>query len=322
MATDTDTVTAVQIVSPADGLPDTLVPIETTVSAPTHGQVRVDVRAVGVNPTDWKSLTGTWPRTQALPVGFEASGVVAAVGDPASRDLQIGDEVIVFPAPGAYASVLLVPVDSVVPKPRRLDFAQAANLLLVGTTAAEMLHAVPAFDGETVLVHGASGATGLSLLQQMSNVGARVIATCAPANADLVRSFGGHPVAYGPGLAERVRSLSAGPVHAAYDCVGTFEALTVSIDLVEDRDRIVTIVDREQADRSAIRFIDGRDPASYAFRHAQRSRLVGLADAGALAVPMAGSFPLTRADDAWALARSGHPGGKLALIPDFAAVTT
>ena len=158
---DTYAVTAVQVGSPADAEPDTLAVRDTAVPGPSTDQVRIEVRAAGVNPTDWKSLLGAWPREQAQPVGFDAAGVVTAIG---GGGVQAGDEVIVFPAPGAYASQLVVPVDAVVPKPRRLSFAQAANLLLAGTTAAEMLHTVPPGADEAVLVHGASGATEVSLL--------------------------------------------------------------------------------------------------------------------------------------------------------------
>lgn len=62
-----------------------------------------------------------WPREQTLPVGSEAPGVVTAVGDAANGAVQVGDEVIVFPVAGAHASILLVPLDAVVPKPERLS---------------------------------------------------------------------------------------------------------------------------------------------------------------------------------------------------------
>ncbi len=307
----------VQIIAPADGALGALVVRHVDLPAPAPDQVRVEVRAAGVNPTDWKSVYGSWPRSAPTTVGFEAAGVVTALGaDVAARRLlTVGEEVIVYPVPGGYASDLSVSAGDVFPKPRTLDFAQAANLLLVGTTAAEMLEVAGVRSGETVVVHGASGATGISLLQQVAQLQVRVIATTGERNADLVGSFGAEPVSYGAGLAQRLRDAAPDGIDAALDCVGTDEALEVSVELVADRARVVSIANRDRAQELRIRFLDGREPQSLAYRNGQRRRLVELASVGALTVPVARTLPLTAAEQAFAVLRSGHPGGKLALIP-------
>ena len=286
---------------------------ERQLHSPGPGEVAVEVRAGGVNPADFKSIDRAPAEDGPIPVGFEAAGVVAAVGDGVS--FAVGDEVIAYPVMGAYASELGLSSDLVQPKPTTLDFAQAANLLLVGATAAEMIHVVTPAQGETVVVHGASSATGASLLQQLGPLGLRVLGTASERNHDLVRSFGAEPVSYGPGLLERLRELAPDGVDLAFDCVGTEEALSASLELVADRRRIVTIVAREEASRSGVRFLDGRDPASLAYRNAQRQRLVDLAETGALTVPVARTLALAEAEEALVLLRGQHPNGKLALIP-------
>ena len=101
-------------------------------------------------------------------------------------------------------------------KPTKLSFPEAANLLLVGTTAAEMLHVTAVGTDDVVLLHGAAGAVGTSALQQARLIGATVIGTASKANFDEVARFGGVPVDYGPGLEERVSSGCTWPGHGRF----------------------------------------------------------------------------------------------------------
>jgi NADPH2:quinone reductase len=130
-----------------------------------------------------------------------------------------------------------------------------------------------------------------------------------------VRRFGGVPVGYGPGLADRVRAAAPEGIAAAIDTVGTDEAVDVSVELVADRDRIVTIAAAGLAGATGIHAVGGGNPGSAAFRAAVRQRLIELAAAGELVVPVARTFPLTDARQALDLLMTGHPGGKLALLP-------
>jgi NADPH:quinone reductase-like Zn-dependent oxidoreductase len=156
---------------------------------------------------------------------------------------------------------------------------------------------------------------GVSVLQQAARLGLRVIGTCSPARFDEVRRFGGEPVSYGPGLEDRVRAAAAEGIAAALDCVGTDEAVDVSLALVPDRARVVTIAAKRRGAQLGIRVLGGDLPDSAAYRDGVRAELVGLAAAGALEVPMAHSYPLERALDAVELLRGRHPGGKVALVP-------
>jgi NADPH:quinone reductase-like Zn-dependent oxidoreductase len=308
----------VQMVATPAGAPTEIAAQEVDLLPPGEGQVQVQVRAAGINPADLAVLAPGRRGDQAQPIGYEGAGVVTAVGAGASteqRPVVVGDEVIVYLAPGAYASHLDVPAVDVFPKPAGMSFPAAANLFLVGLTAAEMLEVTRVTRGDTIVVHGASGATGVSVLQQARLIGARVIGTASEGNFDLLRGFGAEPVAYGPGLEERLRELAPGGVDAALDCVGTDEALVVSSALTAHRSRIVSIANSTRSAELGIRYIVGSDPASYAYRNSQRQRILDLAAQGKLDVPVARTFPLTEAQQALELLRTGHPGGKLALIP-------
>ncbi|KJQ55543.1 quinone oxidoreductase family protein [Microbacterium sp. SA39] len=287
--------------------------------APAEGEVTIRVHAAGVNPADAKHVAA--PRAGLefpVPIGYEVSGELTAIGPDTvigSGTAVVGDEVVAFRVSGGYATELTVPAGKVFAKPSTLSHPEAANLLLVGTTAAEMLAVTGASPGETILLHGASGAVGVSVLQQARLCGIRVIGTAGENRFDEVRRFGGEPVRYGEGLAHRVRALADGPIAAALDAVGTDEAIDVSLDLVADRQRIVTIAAFGRAHADGILAIAGSMPASTVFRDEVRAELIALAQNGDLVVPMGRTFPLSQAADAHRLLATGHPGGKLALIP-------
>ncbi|MGN6428461.1 MAG: NADP-dependent oxidoreductase [Leifsonia sp.] len=301
------------------GGPDTWRFAETEAPEPGTGEVTIRVRAAGVNPADYKHVASPRPGLELpVPIGYEVAGVIAAIGpdtEIASGGGAEGDEVLAFRIQGGYATEVTVPAKDVFAKPPRLSDEEAANLLLVGTTAAQMLEVTRAAAGETILVHGASGAVGVSILQQAAELDVRVIGTASEQSFARVRRFGGLPVAYGPGLAERVREAAQGPIAAALDTVGTDEAVDVSLELVPDRDRIVTIVAAQRAEREGFHAVFGAQPESAAFRDAARARLIALAGSGRLQVPVAKTYPLADAPEALRFLAEGHPGGKIALLP-------
>lgn len=308
----------VRVVATPDGAPSEFALEEVDLPAPHEGQVQVEIRAAGLNPADLEVLAGGGPREHAQPMGFEGAGIVVDLGAGASseeRPLAVGDEVIVYLTLGSFASRVNAAAADVFAKPAALSFPAAANLFLVGLTAAEMLEVTRVGRGETILVHGASGATGVSVLQQARLLGARTVGTASESNFELLRSFGAEPTAYGAGLEERLRQAAPDGVAAALDCVGTNEALVTSSALVADRSRIVSIANPALAGELGIRYVVGSDPASHAYRSSQRERILRLAARGDLTVPVAHTFPLAEAEQAFQLIRTGHPGGKLALIP-------
>ena len=198
---------------------------------------------------------------------------------------------------GGYAAQVVVPASVVVPKPPALSFEEAGGLLLAGTTAVHGLSVIGVGSGDTVVVHGASGGVGLMAVQLAVNAGARVIGTASEASHDYLRQLGAEPLTYGEGLVERIRALAPGGVDAAFDTIGSDEAVDASTALVADRGRIVTIAAPQQGFAHGLRVIGGSpgaDPGTE-IRAAARMELVRQAEAGKLRVRIAATYPLREA---------------------------
>jgi NADPH:quinone reductase len=311
------------VVAIAFGGPEVLAVIETPIRSPGPGEVLISVRAAGTNPIDYKVYSGVMgqdPARLPMRLGSEAAGVVTEVGDgaegPGGR-VAVGDEVVAYRIAGAYAADVTVPAASVIPKPTTLSFEEASGLMLTGVTAVHALAVTRVGAGDTVLIHGASGGVGLMAIQLAADVGARVIGTAGESGRAPVRDFGAEPVAYGAGLEERVRALAPGGVDAAVDCAGGDEALEVSLALVADRGRIVTIVASRRAFDSGIKVIGGApgaDPGTE-IRTAARLELARLASDGKLRVVVAAAYPLAEAAAAHRTLATGHAHGKIVLVP-------
>ena len=300
-------------IATAPGGPEVLAFEAYDVPSPGPGEVTIEVRAAGVNPADIKHVGQGDPADFPKPIGYEVAGVITALGPDVG--FSVGQEVLAYRVTGGWATGLTVPAADVFDKPASLSVEAAANLLLVGATASEMLHITAVTAGETIVVHAASGAVGVSILRQAALLGARVVGTASERNFDTVRRYGGVPVTYGEGLEQRIRDAAPDGVDAALDCIGTDEAVDVSLALVSDRDRIVTIAAGHRAESDGIRHIAGAKPDSKAYRDRVRADVVRLAAEGKLEVPVAHTFPLADALEAVELVRGQHPGGKIALIP-------
>lgn len=300
------------------GGPEALELVEEDVPPPRAGEVVVDVRAVGMNPADYKHIAaGQDPELLPLSLGYEVSGVIGAVGpgtEIASGGGKAGDEVIAAQISGGYATQVRVQASDVFAKPAALPFPDAAGLILAGSTASELLHVTRAGAGDTVLVHGASGAVGISVVQQALMLGARVVGTAGESGRDLVRRYGGEPVAYGPGLEERVRAVAPDGVTVAIDTVGTDEAVDVSLAMVTDRARIVTTAAFARAGKEGFHQVGAGNPASGPYRARIRPQLIRLASEGSLNVPVGRTFPFAQAPAALGLLMGPHPAGKIALV--------
>jgi NADPH:quinone reductase-like Zn-dependent oxidoreductase len=305
-------------IATAPGGPEVLAFEEYAVPPPRQGEVTIEVRAAGVNPADLKHVARGEPQDFPKPIGYEVAGVITAIGPDTSIATGGGvvrQEVIAYRVTGGWATALTARAADVFEKPPSLSFEAAANLILVGATASEMVHVADVAAGETILVHAASGAVGVSVLQQAALLGARVVGTASERNFDLVRRYGGVPVAYGDGLEQRVGDAAPEGVAAALDCIGTDEAVDTSLALVSNRARIVTIAAAHRAQSDGIRAIAGAMPASQAYRDAVRADLIRLAAEGRLEVPVARTYPLADALAAVELLLGQRPGGKIALIP-------
>ncbi|MGW2629228.1 NADP-dependent oxidoreductase [Streptomyces chattanoogensis] len=278
---------------------------------PAPGEVRVKVVTVGVNPLDYKRRYGWveqyYPTTFPAVPGLEFAGVVDALGDGV-RDLAVGDEVFGWTSTGAYAEYAIA--GDIVRKPAELSFAAAAALPVAGETAQRVLDALGLKDGETLLLHGAAGAVGQMAVQLAVALGATVIGTASPANHDFLRALGAVPVAYGDGLADRVRAAAPQGIDAVFDAAG-HDALPASIALRGGTaDRIVTIADTNAAEHGVPFSAGGTPPETARAWLAAHARL---AVEGRLTVPVVGTFPLADAARAQELSEAGHVRGKLVI---------
>jgi NADPH2:quinone reductase len=311
------------VVATGYGGPEVLSVIDVPTPEPGRGEVRIAVRAAGVNPIDHKTYSGqlgTDPSNLPLRLGNEAAGVVTAVGTDATGPAgpnAVGDEVIAYRAPGAYAAELVVPASAVVPKPATMPWEEAGGLMLTGATAVHTLEAVGLREGETVLVHGAAGGVGHLAVQLAAARGATVLGTASPGKHDLLRELGATPVAYGPGLADRVRAAAPQGIDAAIDTVGTDEAVDVSLELVPDRSRIATIAAFGRAHEAGIKLLGngpGADPGTQ-IREAARLQLTEAVSAGRLRVLVAATYPLREAAAAHRDSMTARTTGKIILLP-------
>lgn len=307
----------------AYGGPEVLTVVDEPEAQPGPGQARIDVRACGVNPIDYKLYSGAMggdPARLPLRLGLEAAGVVTAVGPDAvgpAGPVAVGDEVIGYRVSGGYAAELVAPAQALIPKPPALGWPEASGLMLAGATAWHALAATAVASGDTVLVHGASGGVGLMAVQLALARGAIVIGTASPARHELLRDFGAVPVGYGDGLADRVRAAAPQGIDAALDLVGTDEAIDVSAELVADRKRIATIAAARRGLELGMKALGGgpgADPGTD-LRNAARPELARLAGEGTLRVLVSQSFPLENAAAAHRAIMDSHTLGKIALIP-------
>jgi len=289
------------------GGPEVLEPVELPEPHPGRGQVRVAVRAVGVNPIDWKMRSGMMGGELPQTTGREAAGVVDELGEGV-HDVAVGDRVFGFVSGAGAAELALLGDYARIPA--SLDFAGAAALPVAVETATRTLELLGVREDTTLLVNGAAGAVGSSAVQLARLRGARVIGTASPHNHEYLRSLGAEPTTYGEGLADRVRAIAPGGVDAALDAAGG-GALTELVELAGGPERVVTIADYAGAQQTGARFSGGMgtERAVHAL-----TDIGPLIDSGRFALPVAQTFPLERIGEAQALSEDGHVRGKLVLL--------
>ena len=277
---------------------------------PASGQIRVRVRAVGVNPVDWKIRRGMMGGDLPKVTGQEVAGVVDELGEGVS-DIAVGDEVFGAAAGGGGAAEYAL-LENWASIPSSLTFAGAAALPVAVETASRALDLVQVGDGQTVLVNGAAGAVGIATVQLARERGARVIGTASPGNHEYLRSYGAEATTYGDGLVERVRELSPDGVDKAIDAAGG-GALPALVELTGGPENVVTIADYEGSQATGVPMTGG--PGSVRAWYAL-GKAAELIEAGRLSLPVAQTFPLEDIAQAHALSETGHVRGKLVLLVD------
>jgi NADPH:quinone reductase-like Zn-dependent oxidoreductase len=265
------------------------------------------VRAAGVNASDWKKRQGLMDPELPQPLGYEAAGVVDELG-PGVTDAALGDRVFGLSGAGAAQAELAV-LSYYAPIPPSLGFAEAAALPAAVETAWRSLDQLGVKSGSTLLINGASGSVGSAAVQLAVARGARVIGTASPANHDYLRSLGAEPVAYGEGMAQRVRALAPDGVDLALDVAGN-GVLPELIDLAGGPGPVVTVADFAGAQRYGVKFSRGDDG-----RALQALAEIGpLVESGRFSLPVAQAFPLADIAEAHRAGERGHARGKLVLL--------
>ncbi len=193
------------------------------IGAPGPGQIRVKVRACGLNYIDVYFRTGQYPQPLPFVIGNEGAGDVAAVG-PGVTDLKVGDRVA-WVAIGSYAEERLLPADRAVKLPASISYEQAAGMMLKGMTAEYLLRRTfKVQKGMNVLVQAAAGGVGLLLCQWANHLGANVIGTVGSKDkAELAKANGAHhTILYrDEDFAARVKEITGGKLcSVVYDGVG------------------------------------------------------------------------------------------------------
>jgi synaptic vesicle membrane protein VAT-1 len=183
-----------QIVITATGGPEKLQLREAPDPQPGQGELRVRVRASGINFADILARKGLYPDAPKIPcvVGYEVSGTVDALG-PGVAEKWLGKEVFGLTRFGGYADTVTVPVQQMFEKPAALSHEQAAAIPVNYLTAWQLLAVVGALGAdETVLIHNAGGGVGLAAIDVARHRGARIIGTASAGKHAFLKERGLH----------------------------------------------------------------------------------------------------------------------------------
>src|SRR4051794_2481460 len=293
------------------GGPDVLHVAEAEEPHAGAGQIRIAVRAAGVNPIDWKARSGIM--REAMPLRFpaidgrEAAGVGDEVGDGVSGVAE-GDEVFGFAVGGAAAEYAVL--DDFARKPAGLAWEEAAGLPVAVETSVRVFNVLGGLgEGQTIVINGAAGGVGSAAVQLAKARGARVIGTASERNHEFLRSLGAEPTTYGEGMVERVRALAPDGVDLAFDTAGQ-GGVPDLIELTGDPAKVASIADFNAASLGAkvTGGAEGRAPGAL-------EEAAKLIEAGRFSLPVAEVFPFDRAADAHRASEGGHVRGKLVLVP-------
>jgi NADPH:quinone reductase-like Zn-dependent oxidoreductase len=235
------------IVMTGYGPPEVLKWARVPLTEPGEGQIRIQVKAAGIGPTDLALRAGYLKADIPLPpnavLGYEAAGTVDVVG-PGVTGASAGDGVtaLLFSL-GGYAEYAVASIWT--RKPDTVSWTDAAALPSSAEAAVGVLRQLNVKSGETLLLFGGGGSVGVIATQLAVSQGVTVISAVGEHDETLARELGATPVRYGPGLTDRVRALGA--VDAAFDAAGK-GVLADAIALTGGPTRVITLSDPAAAD--------------------------------------------------------------------------
>jgi NADPH2:quinone reductase len=289
--------------------------------APGPGQLLLQVEAAGVNPADYKLVSGehrdTWPQLFPFVPGLDVAGTVAGLGEGVDG-FAVGDKVfgMLFPGLGGFAEYALASAGSrlLARRPGDLDPVRAAGLATVGLTGEAMTSHAGLRPGDTVLVVGASGGVGSMTVQLAAQAGARVIAAARQENAAFVRSLGAAEIidhTSGDFAAEVLRRHPGG-VDALLDAAGLGGGLPRLTRAVRDQGTIVSVLSIPEPGTLG----RGLDVSTVYVNDARPGQLQALADSvagGRLSLPISATYPLADAPAAITAMTGTRKPGKLVI---------
>ncbi|ORW30035.1 NADPH:quinone reductase [Mycobacterium paraense] len=294
---------------------DVLYVADVDMPSPGPGEVVVEVRAAGINPGEAAIRSGAlhdmFPATFPSGEGSDLAGVVTAAG-PGVTEFSIGDEVLGFSLRrSSHATHAAVPVDQLIRKPPEMTWETAGSLYVVGVTAYAAVRAVDPQPGETVAVSAAAGGVGGLVVQLLVLREARVLGIAGAANSGWLRAHGVVPVAYGDGLADRLREAAPNGIDAFIDLFGP-EYVQLAVDLGVAPERIDTIIAFQKAGEVGAK-TEGSADASTTEVLAELAELI-VTDA--IDFEVAATYPLDRVADAYEELEKRHTRGKIVLLPN------
>jgi NADPH2:quinone reductase len=314
------------------GGPEVLCPTDVELPKPGPGELRIAVRAAGVNFIDIYFRTGLYPRPLPFGAGLEGAGVIEDVG-PGVNGFRADDRVAWASVPGSYAQEVNAPASFVVAVPDAVSLETAAASMLQGMTAHYLTHGVRTTrPGDRALVHAAAGGTGLLLVQLLKAAGAYVIGTCSTAEKEqLARSAGADRVIRytEDSVPDAVLEITGGRgVDVVYDSVGqsTFEGSLASL---RPRGLLCSFgqssgpvppFDIARLNHAGSLFLTRPSLFHYTAKRDELEMrahevLHAVADEQ-LSVRIGARFPLSRAEDAHRALEGRETAGKVLLLPD------
>jgi len=268
------------------------------------GYARISVKAAGINPIDARRMTGEF-RFASVPqtFGTEFAGEILELNG--ASGFQINDEVLGSGGAFTHATVIDVPIQNLVAKPKNMSWEVAGSLAGVAQTAMTILDEIGPV--KSLLIHGASGGVGSITVQLAKERGIEVTATASAKNQDYLKKLGAIPVEYGPGLIERIAAVHPEKIDASVDMVGNEAATQASLATVKDGGQMRSIAGRPLS--------SNRIQALWNKRNVKNLEYVvnGIAE-GKFQWEIDTLFPFKDAISAYSKILEGHNRGKLVLV--------